>query len=115
MSAFRAESTPHPYGPAVSHLIDEFARLPGIGRKTAERLAHYILGCSTEAASELAEAIRAVKATVRPCRNCFNLTEQEVCDICADPRRDRSVVCIVEQPRDVMSLESAGAHQGLYH
>lgn len=103
------------YGPAVSQLIDQFETLPGIGRKSAERLAHYILMCKQDAAFALADAIRAVKLTVRRCSNCYNLTEQEICDICADPRRDRQVICIVEQPRDVISLEAAGAFQGQYH
>lgn len=103
------------YGPAVSHLIDQFETLPGIGRKSAERLAHHILMCKPDAALELAEAIRAVKLTVRCCSNCYNLTEQEMCDICSDPRRDRQVICVVEQPRDVISLEAAGAFQGQYH
>lgn len=103
------------FGPSVSHLIDEFAKLPGIGRKSAERLAHYILRASTPDALELAEAIRQVKETVHPCRECFNLTEGELCDICRDPRRDRRLVCVVEQPRDLMSLESAGVFGGVYH
>ena len=105
----------HPYGPAVGNLIDQFAQLPGIGRKSAERLTHHVLGCSEAEALKLADAIREVKQAVRACSVCFNLTESEVCDICADPRRDRHVVCIVEQPRDVTSLEAAGVYRGLYH
>lgn len=103
------------YGPVVSHLIDQFAKLPGIGRKSAERLAHYILQCSPEEAGQLADAIREVKRAIHPCRICFNLTEQDVCEICADPRRDPRVVCVVEQPRDMLSLESAGVFTGVYH
>jgi recombination protein RecR len=99
----------------MSRLIDEFGNLPGIGRKSAERLAHYILMCPAEKALELAEAIRAVKTTVRPCSICYNLTEGETCHICSDPRRDHQVVCVVEQPRDLISLESSGAFQGVYH
>jgi len=106
---------PHPYGPAVGNLVDQFATLPGIGRKSAERLAHHILSCSTDEALKLAEAIRAVKSSVRPCSQCFNLTEGDLCSICADPRRQRHVICIVEQPRDVTALEASGAYQGLYH
>jgi recombination protein RecR len=109
------ETTVNPYGPAMSRLIDEFENLPGIGRKSAERLAHYILMCPAEKALELAEAIRVVKTTVRPCSICYNLTEGEICHICADPRRDAHVVCVVEQPRDLISLESSGAFQGVYH
>ncbi len=108
-------ATEHPYGPSVGNLIDEFGRLPGIGRKTAERLANYILSCSATDANALADAIRAVKTSVKRCSVCFNLTENNVCSICADPRRDRHVICVVEQPKDVVALESSGAFQGLYH
>ena len=104
-----------PYGPAVTQLIDEFEALPGIGRKSAERLANYMLTCPTSKALALAEAIRAVKHAVHPCPECFNLTEQSVCDICSDPRRDHHLVCVVEQPRDMIALESSGAYQGVYH
>lgn len=109
------EQQSHPYGQAVGELITQFARLPGIGRKTAERLAHYILGCSQSEALELADAIKAVKESIHRCRNCFNLTEGELCSICADPRRDQQTVCIVEQPRDVVTLEASGAYTGQYH
>ncbi|MEZ6062914.1 MAG: recombination mediator RecR [Planctomycetaceae bacterium] len=108
-------STDHPYGASVGKLIDEFGRLPGIGKKTAERLANHVLSCPREEAYALADAIRAVKTSVRRCSVCFNLTESEVCAICSDPRRDRHVICVVEQPRDVVALESSGAYQGLYH
>jgi recombination protein RecR len=99
----------------MSQLIDQFEMLPGVGRKSAERLAHFILMAPAEQALGLAEAIRAVKATVRPCTVCFNLTEGEACAICSDPRRDQQVVCVVEQPRDLISIESSGAYQGVYH
>jgi recombination protein RecR len=99
----------------MSRLIDEFEMLPGIGRKSAERLAHFILMCPREKALGLADAIRTVKTTVRPCSVCFNLTEGENCQICSDARRDAKVVCVVEQPRDVISLEASGAYQGVYH
>ncbi|HTI52065.1 MAG TPA: recombination mediator RecR [Planctomycetaceae bacterium] len=104
-----------PYGPAMSQLIEQFEMLPGVGRKSAERLAHFILMCPPEKALGLAEAIRTVKTTVRPCSICFNLTEGEACSICADSRRDHQVVCVVEQPRDLISIESSGAFQGVYH
>ncbi|MBW3540491.1 MAG: recombination mediator RecR [Planctomycetes bacterium] len=110
--AFQSEAG---YGPAVDRLIDEFALLPGIGRKTAERLTHYILAVGRDKALGLADAIRAVKDSVRPCEVCFNLTETPTCRICGDPRRDRQVVCVVERPRDVMALEASGAYQGVYH
>jgi recombination protein RecR len=111
----KAENQEHPYGPAVAKLIEEFARLPGIGRKSAERLANYVLSCSGEEANALADAIRTVKTNVRRCSMCFNLTEQPLCRICRDPRRDQHVVCVVEQPKDVVALESSGAYSGLYH
>ena len=105
----------NPYGPAMTRLIDEFEMLPGVGRKAAERLAHFILMCPAEKALGLADAIRTVKTTVRPCSICYNLTEGEACHICSDSRRDQKVICIVEQPRDLISLESSGAFQGVYH
>jgi len=105
----------NPYGPAVSQLIDQFQTLPGIGRKSAERLAHYILACTQEEASKLADSIQAVKQSIRPCSICFNQSEKEVCDICSDPRRDQQVLCVVEQPRDLISLEAAGVFNGVYH
>lgn len=105
----------NPYGPAMSRLIEEFEMLPGIGHKSAERLAHFILMCPSEKALALADAIRTVKTTVRPCSICYNLTEGEACHICSDSRRDPHVVCVVEQPRDLISVESSGAFQGVYH
>ncbi len=105
----------HPFGPAVGRLINEFAALPGVGRKSAERLANYIITVSEPEAMRLAEAIREVKKSVRRCENCFNLTDRELCSICSDPRRDRTVVCVVEQPRDVTVLEATGVFQGTYH
>jgi recombination protein RecR len=115
MSANDMNAGAHPYGPAVGNLIDQFTALPGIGRKSAERLTHYVLGCSEAEALELADAIREVKRAVHACSVCFNLTERDVCDICGDPRRDRHVVCVVEQPRDVTALETTGVYRGLYH
>ncbi|MFH1301585.1 MAG: recombination mediator RecR [Planctomycetota bacterium] len=109
------ESQSHPYGSSVGHLIDQFATLPGIGRKSAERLAHYILAIPERDAQQLANAILAVKQSVRPCSVCFNLTETELCSICSDSRRDKKLVCVVEQPRDVVSLEAASSFQGVYH
>src|SRR3954451_20271807 len=105
------------YSGAVDRLIDAFGRLPGVGAKTAERLAHHLLKCPAEEALALAGAIRDVKERVRHCRTCFHLTEadQPLCTICRDPRRDPSVVCVVEQPRDLLALEKAGTFHGLYH
>lgn len=105
----------NPFGPAVENLVDQFQRLPGIGRKSAERLAHYILQCGAGEAQELADAIQHVKQAVRPCSVCHNLSDSEVCQICADQRRDRQLVCVVELPRDVAALEASGAYRGVYH
>ncbi len=115
MSIRGRESQSHPYGASVGQLIDQFATLPGIGRKSAERLAHYILSIPEGNARQLADAILAVKQLVRPCTVCYNLTENEVCSICADTRRDKKLVCVVEQPRDVVSLEATSSFQGVYH
>ena len=101
--------------PAVENLVTQLARLPGIGRRTAQRLAFHILSARPEEALELARAIEEVKAKVRFCRECGNLTEEEVCDVCADARRDRTVICVVEQPVDVVSVERTGEYRGLYH
>jgi recombination protein RecR len=111
----KTEIQEHPYGPAVAKLIDEFAQLPGIGRKSAERLTNHVLSSSAEEANALADAIKAVKASVKRCSMCFNLTEDTLCRICRDPRREKHVVCVVEQPKDVVALESSGAYSGLYH
>lgn len=105
----------HPFGPAVGRLVDQFARLPGIGRKSAERLAQHVLMTDEGEALGLADSIRAVKTRVRPCRECFNLTEAELCSICRDPRRDHHVLCVVEQPRDVLVIEGSHAFDGCYH
>ena len=109
------EATPHPYGPCVGRLVDRLAGLPGIGRKSAERLAQHLLSCDAETAIELADAIRDVRQNVHHCSKCFNLTEGELCDICRDSRRDQHVVCIVETAKDLLALEAAGIFQGLYH
>ena len=101
--------------PAVENLVTQFAKLPGIGRRTAQRLTFHILSARAEDAVELARAIDEVKARVRFCRECGNLTEEELCPICADTRRDRSVICVVEQPVDVVSLERTHEYRGLYH
>jgi recombination protein RecR len=100
---------------SVTKLVDEFAKLPGIGKKSAERLAYHILRVHQTEALALAYAIRDVKENVRHCRTCYNLTEQEECEICRDPRRDRSQLCVVEQPRDLIALEQPGTYRGLYH
>ena len=115
MAPSKFESTDHPYGESVGQLINEFAKLPGIGRKSAERLAHHVLATPVDEVMGLAEAIRQVKESIRFCAICYNLTEAELCAICRDTRRSRHVVCVVEQPRDVVSLEAAGVYEGVYH
>jgi recombination protein RecR len=101
--------------PAVEELVTQLARLPGIGRRTAQRLTFHLLSARPEEALELARAIEEVKERVRFCRECGNLTEEELCDVCADARRDRTVICVVEQPVDVVSVERTGEYLGLYH
>lgn len=105
----------HPFGPAVANLVDQFSNLPGVGNRTAERLAHHILACHETEALALADAIREVKSSIRACDECFNLTETDVCRICSSRQRNKSVVCIVEQPRDVIALEASGMYEGVYH
>lgn len=100
---------------AITRLVDYFADLPSIGRKSAERLAYHVLRMPKAEALAFADAIRAVKENLRPCTICFNLTEEERCEICTDPRRDQGLLCVVEQVRDLFALEQAGAYRGLYH
>jgi len=102
---------------AVDRLIDAFGRLPGLGAKSAERLAYHLLKAPTEEALALAEAIRALKESVRHCETCFHLTESDtpLCSICRDPRRDASLICVVEQSRDLLALEKSGTFGGVYH
>lgn len=105
------------YSGAVDRLIDAFGRLPGVGAKSAERLAHHLLKCPAEEALALADAIRDIRDRVRHCQVCFHLTDsdQPLCEICRDPKRDPSLVCVVEQPRDLLALEKAGTYRGVYH
>jgi recombination protein RecR len=103
------------YTKSLNELIDQFAKLPGIGPKTAERLAFHILKAKSQEALALAHAISDVKANIHQCRICYNLAETEVCSICSDPRRDHEVICVVEQPKDVISLEKTGLCKWIYH
>ena len=100
---------------SVGRLIDELAKLPGIGRKSAERLAYHLLRVQQSEALGLADAIRDVRQNVHYCTVCFNLAEGERCAICSDPKRDAAQICVVEQPRDLMALEQAATYRGLYH
>jgi recombination protein RecR len=99
----------------VNRLITELARLPGIGQRTAQRLAFHILSASEEEALELADAIREVKATVGHCEVCFNLATEATCRICQDERREAATICVVEQPSDVIPIERSGEFHGRYH
>jgi recombination protein RecR len=101
--------------PAVQNLVAQLTRLPGVGQRTAQRLAFHLLRTPKEEALALAEAIVEVKERVRFCQECGNLTEDEVCAICLDVRRDHSVICVVEQPVDLISVERTAEFRGLYH
>jgi recombination protein RecR len=103
------------FSPAVDNLVAQLTRLPGVGQRTAQRLAFHILRSSTEEALALAESIEEVKERVRFCRECGNLTEEEVCAICQDTRRDHTLICVVEQPADLISVERTAEYRGLYH
>ena len=99
----------------VARLIDEFSRLPGIGPKTAARLTYYLLRSPDEQALSLADALRHLKESTRYCSICYNITEQDPCAVCADEQRDSSLICVVEEPLDVIAIERTGRYQGLYH
>ena len=103
------------YTETLNRLIEEFGKLPGVGPKTAERLAFYILKAQPAESMALAEAIKDVKNKIKRCEICYNLAEQPVCQICSDPRRDKTLICVVEQPKDVISLEKTGACKWVYH
>ncbi len=103
------------YPEPVERLITEFTTLPGIGRRSAERMAFHLLKAKTDEAMRLSKAVADVKQLVRPCGVCFNLTDAETCRICADEGRDAAIVLVVEQPRDLIGLEQAGTYRGVYH
>ena len=103
------------FSPAVENLVAQLTRLPGVGTRTAHRLAFHLLRVSKDEAKALAAAIEEVKERVRFCSECGNLTEEERCDICRDERRDRALVCVVEQPADLISVERTAEYRGLYH
>ena len=103
------------YARPLARLIEELEKMPGIGPKTAQRLALHVLRRSPEEAKLLADAVLEVKEKIRPCAVCFNYTEEEQCPICADPRRDRSLICVVAEVRDLIAMENTGEFRGLYH
>ena len=99
----------------LGELIDAFASLPGIGQKSAERLAYHVLKVSREDAMRISDAIRKVKDELRRCDQCQDISEEEICAICLDDGRDRAVICVVEQPKDLRAIEESGSYSGLYH
>ncbi len=103
------------YAAPIARLLEELERLPGIGPKSAQRLAFHILRADMDAATRLAEAVLEVKRSIHFCSTCFNFAENELCDICADPEREDDVVCVVEEPRDIVAIERTGEFRGRYH
>lgn len=103
------------YAEPIARLLEELERLPGIGPKSAQRLAFHILKGDEQTAQRLADAIVEVKRRIHFCSRCFNFASEELCEYCADPRRDASVIVVVEEPRDVVAIERTGEHHGLYH
>ncbi len=103
------------YAPPIARLLEELERLPGIGPKSAQRIAHYLLVADPADADRLANAITEVKRTIHFCEQCFNFAEERLCAVCADPERDVSMVCVVEEPRDLTAIERTGEFHGLYH
>jgi recombination protein RecR len=103
------------YALPIQHLIKEFSKFPGIGEKTAARLANHVLHVSTEEARRFAEAVLDVKQKIRLCSVCFNLAEGELCNVCADPARNQGLICVVEEPDALIALETSGGYNGVYH
>ncbi|MCL5283219.1 MAG: recombination mediator RecR [Armatimonadetes bacterium] len=103
------------YTKPLARLVAELERFPGVGPKSAQRMAFYLLHASEEDARRLAEAILEVKERVGFCQTCFNFTEQPICEICSDPRRDRKMICVVAEPRDLIAMEKTNEYRGLYH
>ena len=101
------------YPEPVARLIDALQRLPGIGPKTAQRLTFYLLKRSTDEVRELGDALRSMKEKITYCRICFNVTDDDPCRICEDPRRDSNVICVVEEPNDLLAMERTGEYRGL--
>ncbi|MGN0035480.1 MAG: recombination mediator RecR [Coriobacteriales bacterium] len=100
---------------SIERVVEEFERLPGIGPKSAQRIVFWLLNHDKETAFRLADAIRDVKTVVHFCPRCFNYAEGELCEVCSDPERDTSTICVVEEPRDIESIERTGQFKGLYH
>lgn len=103
------------YAKPLAKLVGEFEKLPGIGPKSAQRLAFHILRSSEEESRRLVDAIADVKTHIKMCPVCFNFTDKDTCDICRDPKRDRSILCVVAEPRDLVAMEKTNEYKGLYH
>jgi recombination protein RecR len=103
------------YARPLAQLLEQLEKLPGIGPKSAQRLAFHILSAPREDSEQLAQAVRAVREQIKPCSRCGNYTDLEICDICTDPRRDEQFLCIVAEPRDLMAIENSGEFRGRYH
>lgn len=101
--------------PALQKLLDELERLPGIGTKSAQRIAYWMMNTDSATVLRLAEAITEVKSTVHFCSRCFNYAEGDLCEVCESPRRDAGVICVVAEPRDIAAIERTGVYSGLYH
>ncbi|MBI1976901.1 MAG: recombination protein RecR [Candidatus Omnitrophica bacterium] len=103
------------YPKTMEDLIRFFARFPGVGPRSAERMAFYLLNCAGEEAKRLTELIEKFRQTIRYCESCFNLSEHSQCEICTDPMRDHKIICVVESPRDIIAIERGGSYRGVYH
>ena len=103
------------YTESLDRLIEQFGKLPGIGPKSAERLAFHVLKAKPDEAMALAKAIEDVKTKIKHCQVCYNYSEEQICEICSDPKRDKSLICVVEQPKDITALEKTGACKWVYH
>lgn len=103
------------YSESIERLTAEFAKMPGIGKRTAARLAYHVQSISNDEADKLADAVRTVKAKALACSQCFNVSETDPCPVCGDPGRDRSTICVVELVRDLAAIEASGSYHGLYH
>ncbi len=104
-----------PYPDSMVQLIEEFARMPGVGRRTAERFAMYILSAPSLSVENLAELVLKVHQNIHACQECSNLSENSICHICGDPTRDHSLLCVVQDPKDVIAIEKSGDFRGIYH
>ncbi len=109
------ERTDRPAGDPIGHLVEELSKLPGIGPKSAQRITFHLLRASTDESDLLARAIVSLKQRIRLCSSCYNVTDSDPCPTCRSDRRDRSMVCVVEQPQDVLAIEHTGSYHGLYH